>query len=186
MGRDKRLGDRRGFHEVEAGRDGHRHPLVGQNILGLPPAGHDAEDAVARLERADDVGPQGIDFAGVFQARDIGRCAGGAGYIPRACSRSARFKPQARTRTRTWSPRGSGVGTSRIFRTSGPPVPVITMAFMGTSSQEGTNSQLRLLNGSLGEVLDRQSGTIQRVALGCTGSPRAMVSLASPSRNRIG
>ena len=81
MGRDKRLGDRRGLHEVEVRRDRHRHPLVGHDILGLPSAGHDPEDAVARLERADHVRPERIDLAGIFQPRDIGRCTGRRGIM---------------------------------------------------------------------------------------------------------
>ena len=108
-----------------------------KTILGLATAGHDAEDAVARLERADHVRPQRIDLAGIFRAREyrpVRRAA--RDTLPRHCIRSARFKPQARTRTRTWSPLGSGVGTSRICRTSGPPVPVITMAFIAAHDRE--------------------------------------------------
>ena len=81
MRRDKRLGDRRGLHEVEVGRDRHRHPLVSQDVLGLSPAGHDPEDAVAWFERADDVRSQRIDLAGIFEPGNIGRCAGGSGII---------------------------------------------------------------------------------------------------------
>src|SRR5438309_9651622 len=51
--------------------------------------------------------------------------------------RSARFTPQARTRTSTWSPLGSGVATSRSSRTSGPPGLVMTMAFMASLAGPG-------------------------------------------------
>ena len=98
---DERLGDRRGLDEVEVRRDRHRHPLVRHDVLGLPAAADDPEDPVADLERAGDVRPQRIDLAGILEARDVGRCARRRGYIPRACIRSARFSPQARTRTRT-------------------------------------------------------------------------------------
>ncbi len=170
MSRDKRLGHRGGFHKIDCGRYDHGHPFVGQNEFGLTSAGHDPEDAVPRFERADDVRPDFVDLTGVFQAEDIRRCAGRRGYIPRACSRSARFKPQARTLTRTWSPRGSGWGTSPIFRTSGPPVPVITTAFMAYSL-DGLIEVSQGLNQE--SVRRRGTGTIRMNAdhgqIGCAG-----------------
>jgi hypothetical protein len=53
---------------------------------------------------------------------------GDAGYWPRRWCTSARFRPAARTRTRTCSGPGSGVGTSRTDSTSGPPAASMTTA----------------------------------------------------------
>src|SRR5688572_8898211 len=53
---------------------------------------------------------------------------GGAGYAPRRWSRSARLRPEALTRTRTWPRPGSGRSTSRSSSTSGPPGSRITTA----------------------------------------------------------
>ena len=122
------LGDGRGLLEVEVRRDRHRHPLGRDQPFGHPPAADDPEDAVADLERPGHARPQRLDLARVLQPRDVGRHPRRRRVMPRACIRSARFSPHARTRTRTWSPCGSGAGTSRTSRTSGPPGFVMTTA----------------------------------------------------------
>src|SRR4051812_17054500 len=43
------------------------------------------------------------------------------------------FTPAALTRTRSWPTPGVGLSTSVYLSTSGPPVPVITIAFIGVS-----------------------------------------------------
>src|SRR5437899_777221 len=55
---------------------------------------------------------------------------GGGGYLPCRCSRSARFRAVARTRTNTWSGATGGFPTSRTSSTSGPPKEGIHAACM--------------------------------------------------------
>ena len=134
MSGDERLGDRRGFDEVEVGRNRHGQPLVGQDILGLTAAGHDAEDPIAGFERArsrpvpSHRPRRHIPAPGYRPARPAGPgtfrglAAGRPGSVRRPAPGPAPDRPL-----------GSGVGTSRISRTSGPPLPVMTMAFTGSS-----------------------------------------------------
>ena len=69
---DEGFGNRGGFDEAEVARDGGDQALVGDHVLSLSAAADDAENTVAGLERAHDVRPQGIDFAGILEPRDVG------------------------------------------------------------------------------------------------------------------
>src|SRR5829696_6322561 len=65
---------------------------------------------------------------------------------------SAKLTPAARTAIRTCPLRGSGAGRSSIRRTSGPPLAVVTRAFISTQSPRGpwTNHTLWATRSPLG------------------------------------
>ena len=90
---DESLGDCRGLHEIDVGRNRHRQPLVSHDVLGLAPTGDDAEDAISLLERTDDVRPQRVDFAGVFQPGSIGRSPRRCGIHPSALQQVGTVEP---------------------------------------------------------------------------------------------
>ena len=101
---------------------------------------------------------------------------GGAGYTPSRCSRSARLTAVARTRTRTSPREGSGVGTSRSSRTSGPPGFAITMARMGReciSPMVRCASLVRWSEASRDRTCDEPPPGCARGATRSSGSRRA-------------
>ena len=65
---------------------------------------------------------------------------GGAGYFPTRCRRSARFNPDALTRTRICLSPGWGRSTSWTLRTSGPPNSVMTTARMDSAMSASLGS----------------------------------------------
>src|SRR6516162_55647 len=68
---------------------------------------------------------------------------GGGGYLPCRCMMSGRFTPAAATRTSTSPARGSGTGRSTRRRTSGPPDPAISIAFIEVGMRGMTFALLR-------------------------------------------
>ena len=75
VGRDERFGHSRGLHKVEVARNRYHQSLMAENILSLPSTGDEAEDPVARLDCAHNIGPECIDLTGVLEPGDVGRRA---------------------------------------------------------------------------------------------------------------
>ena len=65
-----------GVHEVDVIWNPRDQALVGNHILCLATAADDSENSVAGFERADGIRAQGVDFASVFEPRDVGGRAG--------------------------------------------------------------------------------------------------------------
>ena len=124
------LGDGRGLLEVEVGGDRHGHPLVGHDVLGLPAAADDPEDAVADLRAARSRPARAprprrrTPAPGCRPARPPARgsargpASGRPGSTRRPAPGPALVPPGLRRRNLANS------------RTSDPPAPVMTMAFM--------------------------------------------------------
>ena len=76
---DEGFGDTAAAGEIEIVRDAGDQALVGDHVLSLATAADDSENAVAGLDRSDDIGTEGVDFAGVFEAWNVGGRAGRGG-----------------------------------------------------------------------------------------------------------
>ncbi len=130
VGGDERLGDGGRLGEAEVRRHAREGAAVDHELLGVGAAAGETEDPVARPSSVVTPSPSASTSpANSSPGMSLGESAG-AGYMPRRWRRSARLIAVARTRTRTSPRAGSGVGTSRSSRTSGPPGFVMTMARM--------------------------------------------------------